>query len=89
MKECIIAFLCGFLYDLVNIAFLHSVIDKNKWRAAALSMFVGFAAITGFLQSINHEYAKYFLILGYGLGTLVPMWLKERSNGKENQSNPS
>jgi hypothetical protein len=73
------AFVCGVIYDVVNVFFMHHVERGHAIRASGFSMFVGSAAVTGFLEAAHNPAAKWWLIAGYGVGTyLAVKWTNRK-----------
>jgi len=72
------AFLCGLIYEITAVLWIHEQSKLHVWRAVAWSVFAGSISVAGVWLAINDLHHAPALVLGYGMGTYVGIRIKAR-----------
>ena len=83
----VLAFAMGFLYDALNVGFMHSSAHGKPVFAAMFSVLVGASALTGIFQVVHHPDSAIYLLLGYFFGTLTAVRLTQKKEPNAQESN--
>lgn len=67
--SCLVAFVVGVVYDLLNVRFIAAAERKLALPAALYSTLLGACAIFGFIEAVRQPRAIPFLLAGYFVGT--------------------
>ena len=76
--ESIIAFIAGALFEASCIGWAHYASKNKPWQTSICSMFAATMQLTGIVDSVHNILVSPFLILGYGVGTFIAIYIKEQ-----------
>ncbi len=71
-----IAFLAGAVFELSYLAWIYAAAQGWPVTTAILSMLVGLVSLTGIREGLQTKSGKWFLVLGYGVGSYLAAWLR-------------